>query len=133
MPDLKDYFGEGAAAVWTVRGLSGHELGKVNEAEERNRNMAAIIEALVSVNAVEKADGVKKLVGLDDSTPSDIARRIEMLVIGSVDPVCDQELSVRICTYFPVEFMQMTNTITKLTGMGAQIKKKSSSSGMTPA
>jgi hypothetical protein len=133
VPDLKDFFGEGAEALWKVRGLTGHELGKVNEAEERNRNLVAIMEALVSVKAAEKADAVKKLIGLDDSTPSDIARRLEMLVIGSEDPACDQEMSVRICTHFPIEFIQLTNTITKLTGMGAQVKKKPSSSGMTPA
>lgn len=133
VPDLRDFFKEGADPVWLVRGLTGHELGKINEAEERNRNLIAIMEALVSAKAEEKAEGIKKLIGLDNTTPSDIARRLEMLVLGSVDPVIDLELSVKLCTYFPVEFMQLTNAITKLTGQGAQVKKKQSSSGMTQA
>ena len=130
VPELKDYFEEGTEPVWVVRGLTGHELGKVNEAEERNRNLIAIMEALVSSKAQEKAEGIKKLIGLDNTTPSDIAKRLEMLVMGSVDPVIDLELSVKLCTHFPVEFLQLTNTITKLTGQGAHVKKKQSSSGM---
>jgi hypothetical protein len=131
VPDLKDFFPEGAETVWKVRGLTGHELGKVNEAEERNRNLAAIMDALVSASSEEKAAAVKELIGLDDKTPSDVARRLEMLVIGSVDTVVDLELSVRLCTWFPVEFLLLTNTITKLTGQGAQVKKKPLNSGTT--
>jgi hypothetical protein len=129
VPDLKDYFEEGTDPVWIVRGLTGHELGKVNEAEERNRNLIAIVDALVSARVQDKAEGIKKLIGLDNTTPSDIAKRLEMLVIGSVDPSIDLELSVKLCTNFPVEFLQLTNTITKLTGQGAQVKKKQSGSG----
>lgn len=133
VPDLRDFFKEGADPAWVVRGLTGHELGKINEAEERNRNLIAIMEALVSPKVEDKAEGIKRLIGLDDTTPSDIARRLEMLVLGSVDPVIDLELSVKLCTHFPVEFMQLTNTITRLTGQGAQVKKKQSGSGMTQA
>lgn len=133
VPDLKDFFKEGADPVWLVRGLTGHELGKVNEAEERNRNLIAIMEALISAKTEEKAEGIKRLIGLDDTTPSDIARRLEMLVLGSVDPAIDLELSVKLCTHFPVEFMQLTNAITKLTGQGAHVKKKQNCSGMTEA
>lgn len=133
VPDLKDFFGEGAEApVWRVRGLTGHELGKVNEAAERNRNVAAILEALLSTSSDDKAEAVKKLVGLDDSVPQDIARRLEMLALGSVDPEADLELAVKLCTHFPIEFFSLTNAITKLTGQGAEIKKKRNSSGATP-
>lgn len=132
VPDLKDFFGNGAALVWKVRGLTGHELGRVNEAKDRNRNIEAILEALVSEKAEEKKEAVKQLIGLDSSTPADIVRRLEMLAIGSVDPEIDPEVAVKLCTYFPVEFLLLTNAITRLTGQGAQVKKKPTPSGAAP-
>lgn len=132
VPDLKDFFGEGAEPVWIVRGLTGHELGQVNEAKERSRNIEAILSAIVSDKSSDKTDAVKQLIGLDGSTPADIVRRIEMLKIGSIDPVADQELSVKMCTHFPIEFLQLTNAITRLTGQGAQVKKKLTPSGAAP-
>lgn len=131
VPDLKEFFDEGAETVWIVRGLSGHELGRVNEAKERNRNIEAIMQSLMSEKSAEKADAIRQLLGMDDSTPADIVRRIEMLTIGSVDPEIDHEFAVRLCTFYPVEFMLLSNAITKLTGQGAQVKKKLTSSGET--
>lgn len=132
VPDLKDFFEEGAEPVWIVRNLTGHELGKVNEAKERNKNIEAILEALVSAQSKEKADAIKHLIGLNNETPGDIVQRLEMLVIASVDPVCDQEMAVKIYTYFPGVFVPLTNAIRNLTGQGAQVKKKQTPSGATP-
>ena len=87
---------------------------------------------MLSTSSDDKAEAVKKLVGLDDSVPQDIARRLEMLALGSVDPEADLELAVKLCTHFPIEFFSLTNAITKLTGQGAEIKKKRNSSGATP-
>ena len=133
VPDLKDFFEEGAEPVWSVRNLSGHELGKVNEAEARNKAISQILDVIISVDAKDKVAAIKASIGLDDNTPSDIARRLEMLTIGSVDPSIDQETAVKLCTYYPIEFYQLTNAITRLTGQGAQVKKKQSSSGVIPA
>ena len=132
VPDLKEFFPEGENPVWVVRGLTGHELGQVQEARERSRNLEAILEKLLSAAAEGKAEAVKEMLGLGQDTPADIVRRLEMLVLGSVNPACNQELAVRICTYYPIEFMTLTNTISKLTGMGASVKKKPTSSGAKP-
>jgi hypothetical protein len=132
VPDLKDFFDEGAEPVWLVRNLTGHELGKVNEAKERNRNIEAILEALVSEQSKEKAEAIKHLIGLNNDTPGDIVQRLEMLVIASVEPVCDQEMAVKICTHFPGVFVPLTNAIRNLTGQGAQVKKKRTPSGAIP-
>ncbi|SEM75277.1 hypothetical protein SAMN04489760_14221 [Syntrophus gentianae] len=132
VPDLKGFFEEGAEPLWKVRNLTGHELGKVNEAADRNKSVAAILEGLVSCSAEDKAEAVKRLVGLGDETPNDVARRLEMLALGSVDPQIDHETAVRLCTHFPIEFYSLTAIITKLTGFGSEIKKKQSSSGAVP-
>jgi hypothetical protein len=129
VPDLKDFFKEGAEPVWIVRGLTGHELGKVNEAAEKNKNLSAILEGLISPDMHEKVQALKTDLGLDDSVPNDVVRRLEMFTIGSVDPAIDHETAVKFCTHFPVEFFSLTNRITVLTGKGAEVKKKQQSSG----
>lgn len=129
VPDLKDFFGEGAECVWKVRGLTGHELAMANEAKDRNQNIEAILEAIVSHRSKETAEAVKELVGLNSKTPGDVVQRIEILKIASVDPVCDEELAVKLCTHFPGVFIPLTNAIRNLTGQGAQVKKKQTNSG----
>jgi len=132
LPDLQEYFGEGEKPVWIVRNLSGHELGKVNEAVDKNRAIAGVLEGIVSSIAKDKIDAIKASLGLDDSTPNDIARRLEMLTLASVDPVIDHEVAVKLCEHFPAEFFALTNAITELTGQGADVKKKQAPSMVTP-
>jgi hypothetical protein len=54
-----------------------------------------------------------------------------MLVIGSVDPRIELETAIKLCKVFPVEFMQLTNKITVLTGQGS-VPGKPRSSGDSP-
>lgn len=128
VPDLKDFFAPGEAPVWKVRGLTGQELGKVNEAVERGKDMASIISAVTSRVDKEVTDAVKTLIGLGKDVSSDIQKRIEHLMAGSVDPVCTQDIAVRLCEAFPIEFFQITNAIVRLTGQG-QVPGKQQPSG----
>jgi len=129
VPDLKDFFADGSAPVWTVRGLTGHELGQVYEDVEKNRNLAAVLDGLISTDMTEKVAALKADLGLDENTPNDVVRRMAMLRIGSVDPEVDRDTAVKLCTHFPIEFMTLTNKITVLTGRGAEVKKKPPISG----
>ena len=117
VPDMKDFFPEGDL-TWKVRGLTGVELARANEAAERNKNISAILEGLIAQNKQEKVDSVKQLIGIDEKVPNDIAKRIEMFVMGSIEPKADTELAVKICSVYPVEFFEITNQITILTGRG---------------
>ena len=128
VPDLADYF-EGDP-VWIVRGLTGAELGRAAEAADRSKAVVAIIEALTSDSSKDKADAVKELMGIGGTTPQDIAKRIEHLVLGSVDPKCTMDMAVKLAETHPIEFYQVTNMIMKLTGMG-QLPGKSTPSGET--
>jgi hypothetical protein len=131
VPDLADFFPDGAKAVWKVRGLTGHELGRANEAADRNKNVVAILEGIASGVAKEQTEAVKQLLGVAGSTPHDIAKRLEHLVLGSMDPPCTPDLAVRLCETFPVEFFQITNRIVELTGRG-QMPGKQQPSGEIP-
>ncbi|MBE9533900.1 MAG: hypothetical protein IMF03_02790 [Proteobacteria bacterium] len=117
VPDMKDFFPEGEKPEWKVRGLTGVELARSNEAVARNKDIAAILEGLISQNNQAKIDSVKQLIGTDDKVPNDIAKRIELFIMGSVEAV-DIDIANKICTAFPVEFFEITNKITVLTGQG---------------
>lgn len=130
VPDMKNFFQEDEKSEWKVRGLTGVELAHTNEAVTRNKDIASILEGLISSNNQEKIESVKQLVGIDSKVPNDIAKRIELFVIGSVNPVVDTEIAVKICSVFPVEFYEITNKITLLTGQG-HVPGKHKPSGMT--
>lgn len=114
---------------WRVRGLSGAELALSNEAMTRNRNRNAIAEGMLSGVDDKVAEAVKGLLGTDGKVPDELAKRIEMLVIGSVEPECSHQLAVKLAEAFPVEFHALTNEIVKLTGLGGEPGKPKRSSG----
>lgn len=130
VPDLKDYFGDGEPAVWRVRGLTGIEIGQSAEASSRNQTMISILEGLTSTSSKDKVDAVKNLIGLGSDAPQDVAKRIEHLVLASINPVCTQDIAVKLCEAFPIEFYQITNTIMELTGKGKMPGKQMPSGTM---
>ncbi len=133
VPDMREFFGADEKAVWRVRGLSGQELGVANQSAERNRNIDAVLEGIVSAVSAKKAEAVHRLIGGREDVPDDVAKRLEMFVWGSVAPEADIEMAVKICRVYPIEFYTITNAISRLTGMGFDTKKKPESSGTTQA
>lgn len=138
VPDLADFFkgkatkgedGKDQPPVWRVRGLSGSELARVNEAQTRNRDRNAIAQGLLSGKDEKVTEAVRALVGGGDDVPDDIAKRLEMLVIASVKPEISHPVAVKLSETFPIEFYQLTSKITQLTGLGAEPGKPKRSSG----
>jgi hypothetical protein len=119
VPELRPWFGE-SEPVWTVRGLSGEEIARANEAESRNANVAAVAEALASAQSGDKADAIKTMLGVSNAVPAALAKRIDHLIFGSVEPAIDREMAVRLFEHFPVVAFGLTNKILELTGQGAQ-------------
>lgn len=106
---------------WIVRGLTGQEFARVLDSSNKEKNLSAVIQAIASNQA--KLEELKEVVGLGDKTPTDLAKRIEQLVYGSVDPEIDSSIAVKLAETFPIEFYILTNKITALTGQGMDIKK----------
>ena len=129
VPEMRDFFPEGVKPLWKVRGLTGQEMGRANEAADRNKNMSAILDGLTGEASKEKAEAVKALLGIGGTTPADIAKRLEWLVIGSVSPKCTPDLAVKICEVYPIEFYTITNKIMFLTGKGQMPGKQPPSGG----
>jgi len=124
VPDMALFFEDGEAPVWKVRGITGQELGKSNEAVDKYKSMAALVEGLTAESGKDKADAIMGMLGLGSDVPADVAKRIEMLIYGSVEPKCTQDLAVKICETYPIEFYQLTNAILRLTGQGQMVGKQ---------
>lgn len=130
VPDMKEFFEEGSKPEWIVRSLTGQEIGRCAEAATKRESVNMLISGLMSTMTKEAVEAAKDLIGIGTDTPQDIAKRIEHLVIGSVDPACPLDLAVKICETFPIEFYQITNKIMELSGKG-QVPGKSTPSGRT--
>jgi hypothetical protein len=117
--DLKAFFGSKEKPIWKVRGLTGEELAFARDAEERTRNINALVEGLAGQAAKAKIKVIKDELGLtDEKVPADYIRRLEILRYGSVDPEIDKPTSVKLAANFPTIFYQLTNRILELTGLG---------------
>ena len=114
---LQGFFDKDEKPVWKVRGLDGKEYGRAEVAAEANKNIEALVDALFGKSDKKKAEAIKKMM-IGGDTPQDIAKRIAMLKIGSVDPEVNDELALKVCTVAPIEFLIITNKIIKLTGAG---------------
>ncbi len=120
VPSLKDWFGEGEKPVWIVKSMTGYELGRANEIAGKNDKTRAVLEAVLSANSRDVKKAVGEITGHGESVPMEMAKRIEYLQVGSVDPVCDLDLSLRIYKEKPYVFLELTNAISELTSVGSQ-------------
>lgn len=131
VPDLAEFFSPDDPKIMKVRGLTGNELAVVHEAVANQKNILGILESLMSSKHSEKLDALRKSLGISEDVPSEICKRIKMLTTASVDPVFDEELSVKFAENHPIEFYALTNKITELTGLGAVPLGKPQPSGVT--
>jgi len=129
--DLKQFFDEDEKPVWKLRGLTGSEMAKVNEAVTQNKNVAETLEKIVSNIASDKTEAILEALSLTDNVPDDIVRRIALLKAGSVSPAMTQDLCVRLAEYYPVPFYSLTTKVIELTGHGYEALGEPPASGQT--
>lgn len=121
LPNLSDWFDD--EPIWKVRNLSAEEVAKAQDTATRNKNLSDVVEAIASDQKGEKIKALKELLGTADSVPVELAKRMEMLQMGSVEPEIDLTVSIKLAKYYPMEFMHLTNEILRLTGLGGLIDK----------
>lgn len=119
VPELAHWFD--VPPEWTVRGLTGDEIARANEAVSRAALVASAVEALASGSAAktEQVEAMRGLLGCGTDTPADLVKRLDHLVFGSVSPEIDRDVAVRLFNSYPVVAYQLTNKILELTGLGA--------------
>lgn len=127
---LAQFFDEGEKPEWEVRGLSATELHKAIEAGRRQGSIDSIVKAIAANG--DQASAVRKALGLSKDVPGEIAKRLEMLVLGSVSPAVTLPQAVKLAEAFPVDFLSLTNEITDLTGQGFDLVKPPAASHPTP-
>ena len=131
VPALADFFGEGETPEWEVRGLTSAELHRAIEAKQRQGSIESIVKAIAANQ--DQAGAVRKALGLTKDTPGEIAKRLEMLCMGSVAPAIELPAAVKLAECFPIEFLHLTNEISELTGKGAELVKPAAASPKTTA
>ncbi len=131
VPDLAQWFSPDESPTWTVRGLTGDDIARANEAADRTAKIRAAMEAMMQAGAARK-EAFAAILGTGDDVPDDLVKRYEHLIAGSVDPPCDRELAIKLFATFPVVAFQLSNKILELTGLGADLGK-APGSGPTPA
>jgi len=129
VPALAPFFDEGEEASWEVRGLNSTELHKALEASRRQSSVEAIVRAIAATG--DQADTIRRALGLTKDTPGEVAKRLEMLVAGSVSPTITLPQAVKLAEAFPIEFLQLTNEISELTGKGYDVAKPAAASPTT--
>jgi hypothetical protein len=120
--ELACFFDDDENPIFKIKNLTGHEIAECNEAVKSNQQVRVMVEKLLSSNAREKADAICESLGVgSNKTPDDLVRRINILRVGSVDPVLNNEDCVRLASMFPEQFYDLTNNILILTHMGAEL------------
>ena len=128
---LAEFFDAGEAPAWTVRGLTANELHRALEAGKRQGSVEAIVAALAT--KADQAEAIRKAIGLTADTPGEMAKRLEMLTLGTVSPAIQLPHAVKLAEAFPIEFLTLTNAISELTGQGADLVKPAAASQPTPS
>lgn len=118
---LADFFDEGDEPVFTVRGLTSNELHKALNAEKTRKGIEKAIEAISSGG--DQVDAMRAVIGLEKGTPGEVAKRLEILQQGTVEPELTMGQAVKFAENFPIEFIEVTNVISNLTGQGNELVK----------
>lgn len=109
-----------AIPVWSVRALEGIEVARARQAVADAQNLSDAVQAVFSNLKNEKIEAIRKIAGLQniDDVPQDLVKRYSMLTQGSVNPVCDYPLAIKLAKEKSTEFYLLTNTIIELTQHG---------------
>lgn len=129
VPLLQDFFPDGETALWKIQAMTSEDLALVGLAIEKNKAMGTLLTAMMSAKSADKAEAVKKMMGLhDENMPDEVVKRIEVLLLGSVDLEHDnpqhREVVIRIAQHFPGTFRRITDEIYTISGEGPEIEGK---------
>jgi hypothetical protein len=133
LPALAGFFEKGEKPEFEVRGLEGVELSRCHDAVRTNRDIAELAGQILAGDSADKVTAIREAMGIGERVPDEIAKRVEMLVIGSVEPKLDREAALKLCKALPIEFYQLTNEITRLTGEGARLGESTGSGASRPS
>lgn len=116
---LSGYFEEGKTPEYKVRGLTAAELSQADLTAEKNKNVMGLVEMLAGGAGKDKIAAIKGALGFDsDEVPDELAKKLEYVVMGSIDPVVTLPIAVKMAEVAPIEFLAVAREILVLTGQG---------------
>lgn len=116
VPELAPFF-KGKNTVWKVRGLTGLELHRVKDSAESRDIINAAINAFCGTKS-EQAEAFKTAFALDDKTPEEYSKYIEIISIGSVEPAVSRETVVKMAAEFYATVKTLAEKILQLSALG---------------
>ena len=132
--ELKNFGDTDETKIFRCRGLNSEDLAKVDESVTKNAMMSELMDQLVRAtaevgdtsNIKTRIDAVKKITGIGDKkTPSNLVRKYAVVELGLTEPKPQGRSDVvKFAAVYPVEFHRIFNEINRLTGLGAEAKKK---------
>lgn len=118
VPGLARWFTPGSDPVWTVRGLNAVELHHAAEASKSREVVGNIFRAVGATD--DQVKNLRVAIGIPSGeVPGEVVKRQEWLRMGSVDPVIDLSVAVKLSELYPAEFMLLTNEIMVISSQGA--------------
>ncbi|KZZ71566.1 hypothetical protein A3765_13910 [Oleiphilus sp. HI0130] len=119
-PALAEFGGK-----FKVRGLTATEIAQADEAAQKGKLLSDLVEKLAGASGKKKAAALLEGVGISDDLPALLAKRIEHVVAGVVEPKLEHADVAKLGDAFPIEFSQLANKILELTGQGqvADVKR----------
>src|SRR5690554_989692 len=113
--------------VVKVRGLTARELAEAEESAQNGKLLSDLVEKLAG-SGKEKVGALMEGIGFNQDVPASLAKRLEHVRLGVMEPQMDLADVAKLAEVFPVEFTILANKIMELTGKGqqAQVKRKPS-------
>ena len=127
--ELKELYGPTITEniIFKVQGRQGNDVAMVSGVRDSPKFVEMLSEALATKNGKQGADAVRSLLGIfDDKLHPELRYRVELLVRGAVEPKIDYPLAAKLAKDFYVVLNRLSEKILELTGLGSQVKKKSS-------
>lgn len=128
---LASFFDEGEDPQFKVRNLTGEEMALCNEAQNKTQKLREAMEALAGNSKEERVKALQEAMGFtsNDDIPADLARRIEAMRLGCMEPELTEQQAVKLMRVSCVQGYKISNSIFDLSGEGMELGEPNASGG----
>lgn len=116
--------------VFTVRGLTAHEISHAQDAGVLDAAQNSILDALEKSAGSSVGAQIRELFDAAGRPHRKTLIHIAQVSIGLVNPPGDKLLAAKLAKHFPIEFLELVKAIDALTGQGSEAIKKPQPSGL---
>ena len=130
VPELKDWFPPDEKPIWTIQMITAEEITRCNDAAARYQISREMVQGIMSQYSQDAKEMAQEIMGLSSKQkPVEFAARIERLILGSVAPKCDLDLSLKLSETYPITWLTLTSKILTLSEKGKEPGQQTPSGG----